>query len=285
MNTMMPGPRAKGATTAVAVFKICKHSALIGTAAWSVIIEATSRFIKASSLRVVVGIAAVVLEEDRMPGREAWIDRIPTPPSTVVKTSPHMGMQDKEASGASSACGVPNSVMTLPNTQPIPSQTTTTPASQARRTAATLAKEALSSVALAPRVSLVNMLTTGTTGPVRGQQATSQTTSLTATVATSTTTSTTNSSKVRVSAPTAPTSHLNSFVQMTKQVPDKTEEGVNLAQASDLQSLTGTLKNSASPPNGKLKKRFGSRIHSVDSCNSNKRSSYQINQITCSDAV
>jgi hypothetical protein len=103
---------------------------------------------------------------------------------------------------------------------------------------------------------------------------------LKATVATSTTTSTTNSSKARVSAPTATTSHLNSFVQMTKQVPDKTEEGANLARASD---LTGTPKNSASPPNGKLKKRFGSRIRSVDSCNSNRHSSYQTNQIICSD--
>jgi hypothetical protein len=172
--------------------------------------------------------------------------------------------------------------MTLPNTQPILSQTTTTPASQAKRTAAaTSTKEALISVALQPQVSQVNMLTIGTTGALRGLQAMPQTTSLKATVATSTTTSTTNSSKAQVNAPTATTSHPemeNSFDQMTEQVQDKTEEGANLAQASDLSSM---LKTSAPPPNGKRQKRSGSRIHSTDT--RSNRHNNRINQITCSD--
>jgi len=84
-------------------------------------------------------------------------------------------------------------------------------------------------------------------------------------------------------------SHLNSFDQMiiiinTKQVPDQTQEGVNLAQASN---LTDTLKISASPHNGKHKKRFGSRIHSTgykDSNNNSKsNNNNKIIQITCSD--
>jgi hypothetical protein len=102
MNTMMPGPRAKGVTTAVAVSRICKHSALIGTVAWSVIIEATSQFIKARFLCVVLGIAAVVLDEDRMPAEIRCKEEILIFPLIVVKCSPRMGTQDK-ASAVSSA--------------------------------------------------------------------------------------------------------------------------------------------------------------------------------------
>jgi len=105
---MMPGPRAKGVTTVVAVFKICKHSALIGTPAWSVIIEALSRFIKASFLCVVLGIAiqqqAVVLDEDRMPGKVVNCkEEILTLLSTAVKSSRHMGIQVKEIETKASA--------------------------------------------------------------------------------------------------------------------------------------------------------------------------------------
>lgn len=159
---------------------------------------------------------------------------------------------------------------------------TQTPASQAKRTAAaTSTKEALISVALLPQVSQVNMLTIGTTEAVRGPRAMPQTTFLRATVATSITTSTTNSSRARVNAPTAKMSQLTSFDQMTEQVPAKTQEGVNLVQASN---PTDTWKTSASPHNGKHKKHFGSRILSVDTNNNNRHNCNKIIQITYSDS-